>query len=594
MLSLKGSDMGLREVIKKASERPEKIAGLASLPFLGLAGYEFYKLFTHQEKISTLGQAAVFTASVLYWAAVFVGGMAGLKMLGRFACEPEMLQRIKQCKARAGQLQSPEFPETESVHIPLTFKDYLFASTVSGPESIHRHKNAKYGRKNRNPLFLLTAATGYITEKECDDALICIRDALDMLGNKRPSRLLALDEMVGHLVQKIKHFINPDDIFAYIQTAVKSAPVDLRRSWYYITLAKEIAKELDQNKLETYVIDALLATAQQRSDRKKAWRDAFIEMHERFKPRRLGESRNPVWTLESEDSFFSGTFAFKGNPSLKDLENEWRSRFKLEQTLDADAMAPQALDITDEPYKELYVYIMRYLPGELLLDQLLRGDKRGLEKVIPVLARIHARYPTEGLPRTNLEEKTAKKLKSLGMQSAFKYFRPVIEDLQAQPIWAANKDAHPEQWQMLNNPCTDAKVGVLDAEIKEVQPVVLDTANLLYYAGDFTREEREKYAHSHLGSLRKEGTSNPAFSHAYEGTNLLRAVDNAAIFRMLCLIEAWSDPGRPNMQIQRERLVRTACRVIDDLKEHDARYYSKNEKEYNTLKERFPEFLNVA
>ena len=283
---------------------------------------------------------------------------------------------------------------------------------------------------------------------------------------------------------------------------------------------------------------------------------------------------------------------------MEELQNEWHSNLKLGQTLDETAVAPQPLEITEEPYNEMYVYIMRYLPGKLLYDQFLKGDKKGLEKVIPVLARIHARYPTAGLTRLNPEEKTAKKLQALGMQSALKYFRPVTADLQAHPIWAVNKDAHPEQWQMLNNPHTEAKVGVLDTEIKEVQPIVLDIANLLYYAGQFTREEREKYVGGHVSNLRKEGTKihNPTLAQAYDGANgpLLRAVDNAAIFRMLCLIDAWSQPDRPNMRTQRERLVKTALQTIYDLKEHDPKYYSENEKEYKALKERFPEFLNAT
>lgn len=589
--------MGWRDKLKIITKEP-KYAALLTVPMLGVAGWELCK-FMNDNKIPTTTELIATIAKALSPIYVPMAGFCILSTLNRLTYDKETLKKIKKCKEKVKQQQPPEFPETEKARIPITAKDYLFASTISGPESAYRNRNAQYGRKNKNPLFLLTAATGYITEKEYDEALMCVRDALDMLGNKRPSRLFSPGDMIEHLAQRITQYVSPDDIFAYINAAVKSA-TDPKRSWHYITLAKEVAKELNhKNKLEAYVIDALLATTQQRGDRKKAWKDAFIEMHERFKPKRMGESRNPVWALESKDSeFFSGTFAFKGNKSLEELQNEWHSNYKLGQTLDETAVAPQPLDITDEPYNEMYVYIMRYLPGELLYDQLLRLDKKGLEKVIPVLARIHARYPTEGLARLNLEEKTAKKLQSLGMQSAFKYFKPVTEDLQTHPIWAVNKDAHPEQWQMLKNSHTEAKVGVLDTEIKEVQPIVLDIANLLYYIGQFTREEREKYVESHASNLRKEGAKihRPILAQAYDGANglLLRAVDNAAIFRMLCLIEAWSDPDRPNMSIQRDRLVRTALQTIDDLKEHDPKYYSENEREYKALKERFPAFLNAT
>lgn len=589
--------MGWRDKLKIITKEP-KYAALLTIPMLGLAGWELYR-YMNDNKIPTTIELIATIAKVLSPIYAPMAGFCILSTLNRLTYDKETLEKIKKCKERVKQQQPPEFPKTEKARIPITAKDHLFASTISGPESAHRNRNAQYGRKNKNPPFLLTAATGYITEKEYDEALICVRDALDMLGNKRPSRLLAIGDIVEHLAQRITQYVSPDDVFAYINTAVKSA-TDPKRSWHYITLAKEVAKELNhKNKLEAYVIDALLATAQQRSDRKKAWKDAFIEMHQRFKPKRLGESRNPVWTLESKDSeFFSGTFAFKGNKSLEELQNEWHSNLKLGQTLDETAVAPQPLEITEEPYNEMYVYIMRYLPGKLLYDQFLKGDKRGLEKVIPVLARIHARYPTAGLTRLNPEEKTAKKLQALGMQSALKYFRPVTADLQAHPIWAVNKDAHPEQWQMLNNPHTEAKVGVLDTEIKEAQPIVLDIANLLYYAGEFTREEREKYVGGHVSNLRKEGAKihDPTLAQAYDGANgpLLRAVDNAAIFRMLCLIEAWSQPDRPNMRTQRERLVKTALETIDDLKEHDPKYYSENEKEYKALKERFPEFLKAT
>ncbi|MCX6708083.1 MAG: hypothetical protein NTW67_00335 [Candidatus Woesearchaeota archaeon] len=588
------------EFIMKHMNQTATLAGLATFPY---TFYELHKYVTRNPDNTFLGQLKYMAIPV---AASLLTKWGLLTLYCYTREDTNRRTRIgdrKKIKKLWKELESKEHPKITfgpEQRINYSIVDVLRYHSSDFQELTQR------ARETENPFIALDASIRNFSLKagHPDEGYTLFRDALDWMRKRKPklrwkTKAYFLNTKLALYLSK---FLEPRAIENYILGAIYESIINPEQAGQWTELGKLVADKFGSpQKPEMYVFHALLATAQKRSDEKEAWRTAFELIQQTLKPKRLGESRNPVWAVEGQEEskkFFSGTFAFKGNTERYELENEEKSAHKLEEILDKDAIAPEPIYITEEPYNELYVYIMRYLPGELLSNQFLKGDKRGLEKVIPVLARIHARYPTEGLTRLNLEEKTAKKLQSLGMQSALKYFRPVTADLQAHPIWAVNKDAHPEQWQMLNNPHTEAKVGVLDTEIKEVQPIVLDIANLLYYVGQFTREEREKYVGGHVSNLRKEGAKihDQTFAQAYDGANgpLLRAVDNAAIFRMLCLIEAWSDPDRPNMRTQRERLVKTALQTIDDLKEHDTKYYSENETEYKALKERFPEFLKAT
>ncbi|MBW2970038.1 hypothetical protein KY319_02850 [Candidatus Woesearchaeota archaeon] len=455
---------------------------------------------------------------------------------------------------------------------------------------------ARNARKTRNSAQAMYLSVKYISKGKYDEGLILLRDAIDWLEGKRPKSSLTSRPALSlfTIASAGSKLFEPCEAWNYVILAVYEAIRRPEKAWYWSSLGKMVADTFDQQRAEMYIIHSLLATAQKRTDQEQAWQETIALLQEIGKPERLGESKNPVWKLKNNE-FFANTFAFKGNPNRNALEAERTTALKLEEILNGIATVPQPLYITQNEQNNLYTYVMRYLEGELLYDQLENGRKAGLKKVIPVLARILARYPTAELPRVSITEKTAKKLKSLGMPSAYKYFQPVIEDLEMQKIWAANKDAHPEQWQIINHPGINEKVGVLDAEIKEIQPIVLDFANLLYYNGEFTREEREKRVYQLIDEIRKEGANNPKLAHAYEGENrlLLRAVDNAAIFRMLCLLEAW-DESRPKMHSQRERLVKTALESMKDLREHDPKFYTENEQDYDKLKERIPELLNAT
>lgn len=586
MLSLLGSNMGLgRKVLNAITKHPILNGCLSAIATSPWARH----LFSDQ-----------FEPNATYWDKIKWGippltAFATISLATAithcFTTEEEWRTRIgdykikRQLEERLKEQAPPSLPTTATQEV-----DYNIMNMYRNVFRPNIDKLAHEARKTKNPLFALDAAMHYFSSRQkYDEGLILLRDAFEWLGGKRPK--LNLSARMSYFIQTVGFAIGrtflPRKMDSYMLSAALDSILNPTNSWYHSQLGRMMADAIDSpHKKEMYVFHALLALAQNRSDKNEAFRDAFKLLHETCTPRRLGESRYPAWVVEDEEKnkkLFSGTFAFKGNEQRADLQNEWNAALTLEGILGEDAVAPQPLYLTDEPYNGLYVYVMRYLSGELLAKQLKRENKRGLGHVIPVLARILSRYPTEGLPRVDLEQKTYKKLGQLGMQDAMPLFKPVIDDLHAQPVWAVNKDAHPEQWQLLDSPYATAKVGVLDTDIREVQPAILDSANLLEYCGNFQPAERQALISQFAHCLQDE-----KITISGNNTALFRAHSNATMHRALCFIAAWNEKGRNKTQQEKEHVIKNAIRAVHDLKIDDPEYYLQHQQQYDKL----PEFYS--
>jgi hypothetical protein len=579
--------MGENKIVKWLAHTPNApsrngwIAGLGTLP------YFIPKVWQHLEE----NQGSV-TPELLLHAiptmAAFITAYIGTVALHtrtkkENATKKGDYKKVKELKKQLSRTKPPEIPFSGEQKISYKLQDMLKYYYI--PFLRHSAESAeKKARENKNPLLMLDAALKYGGRRQqFDKSLILIRDALEWLGGRKPKISLSTQTMFWHakLALKMARRLDALEPSVYMMSAAYDAIMNPERAWYWSQLGRMITSLSTARKKEMYVFHALLAIAQNRSDQKEAFKDAFHLLHETCTPRRLGESRYPTWTVEDEkgEEFFSGTFAFKGNEKLSDLQNERKGAITLEErVLDETAIAPQPLYITDEPHHGLYIYVMRYLKGELLAHQLKEGNKSGLYKVIPVLARIHARYPTEGLPRMDVEQKTRKKLEQLGLQDAIQLFTPVTRDLQSQTAWAVNKDAHPEQWQIITDPYSEAKVGVLDTDMREVQPVILDSANLFEYCGDFTPAERQALILQFAHCLKEENV------HLNRGiSTLFRAHSNATLHRALCLITAWNEKGRNKTQQEKQHVINNAIRAVNDIQSDDPAYYRQHQESYDKL-----------
>lgn len=576
MLSLQGSTMGLgRKIISALTKHPILNGCLAALATWPIA----YPLFQEQWK-----------PDPTYWEKIrwglppisaFFTVATGTIITKIFTRENDRT-RLSDYKLRRKleeELKSPPTFETKGTQqVSYTLTDLY--TNLFHPDKAAVLKRAK---ETRNPLSALDVAMEYLCLKKYDDGLIVLRDALDMLEGKKPkiSPATKLQRFAHSFGSFLSRNVELRSMEAYMTVAALYSITEPEKSWYWSKLGTLMANALDHpNKTEMHVFHALLAKAQKRSDLETACKDAFTAMRQTCTPRRIGESRHPAWILETKKAkeFFSGTFAFKGNENREEFENEWNAALKLESILDETAIAPQPIYITDRPHDGLYVYIMRYLEGELLEEQLKKENKSGLFKVIPVLARILSRYPTKGLDRVDIAEKTYKKLAQVGMQDAMHLFKPVIDDLQAQKDWKINKDAHPGQWQMINDPYITARVGVLDTDIREVQPAILDAANLLEYCGTFQPAERQAFVLEIANNLKEEGVD-------IRGKNLFKTYNNAALFRVLCALVALNEKGRNKTREEIEHLAKNGIRAAHDMRRDAPEYYEQNREKYDKLPE---------
>ena len=576
--------MGLADLLAKNIRWVSGIAALLPLPYCIRHHWEY--------KNNTYPDDTIFGEALCYWPSL----AAALTVnIGIFAStlyrrtNLEHYKKIKKLKAQLKQQTPPTIAPRETVQIPYKLKDFLWLA-YRKPE-----KNAERARQQKNPLIALDAAIMLLSSKP-DEAFAVLRDASDWLEGKKP--VLTLATKLQLFCQEFTYKTMPTLDVCGVSTFLFRALYDSIRcpenAWYWSTLGKIVADTTGKYKKEMYAFHALLATAQQRSDQKEAWEDTFNLLHQTCKPERIGESRNLVWKIKDESKqFLSDTCVFKANKKRTELEKEWQATLNLERILDDNAVAPQPLYITETPYQDLYVYVMRSLNGELLYDQFAKGDYSGLNSVKKVLARILARYPTTGLQPIDIEKKHEDKLYALDIpkelaNDIISHLRPVNRALQENAVLVPNKDGHPEQWQILNIPYLKARVGVLDAEINNLHPAINEAVNLLEYAGELSPEERRLHASTLMEELRKEGraTNNKELAQAYEDNTLLeRAYNNSVIHRAISWASAWSDPERPTMHKKRGEQINKALRAIAE--QEKTAYYEEYRIDYEALRRDF-------
>jgi len=421
-------------------------------------------------------------------------------------------------------------------------------------------------------------------------AFNALRELTDTLG-KQPKAIGWLGLITNYFYQfeKITAPLSIRSIHTYIDKSVRALFRKPEQAWYQTELGKRVAHDLDiPFKTELYLAHALLANSQQRSDEQQAWNDFFSMLNDQEEWEWIGETRNKLWKL---DGFSAETVFVKGNINRDALLAERQATETLEGILEQDAVVPSSLYVSEEPYQGYYAYAMRHLSGETLYEQLERNEKGALTDVVEVLAKIHARYPTAELTRVNIDEKTKSKLYAPELnipqdlaQTILSHYMPVKRAVTENAIWAAVKDAHPENW------IIGDQIGVIDAEISHTAPVTFDLANLLEYQDVFTRQEKRSYVLHYARHLRQEGEDpvKEDFARAYEDDKLLmRAYSNSVIHRVICLVSAWSSPERTRMQTQRRAAVNRAVQAIDDLKQEDKEYYAQYEHDYVELKKSF-------
>ncbi len=585
--------MGWKKLLRTVTSKPDLHAIGVAMPFLGLTGYEFWKLFTNRNEIQTVEEGLLFASKVFSPMLAYVGSALALRVFRRATYDSSTLERIAGCAQRVKQQEVPHFQDSGTVEITANLKDFAFNAVVGNDSpAMNRKRYAEYGRKNKHPGFLHEAAVGYLYEKEFDEGLLCLRDALDLLGGKRPK--LNWKHRIGMPVDlaglAFDRFSRPDAIELYLLTAGLYALSAPEKAWYYSKLAKEIATELNQLKKEAHVFDSLLATAQKRTDTESCWGETFKLLLQTGQPERIGESRNPVWVLKDEGKqFFSSTFAFKGNKDRNALVNEQAAMETIDDIVAGDGQTAKVLHITPEPYNGYYAYCMRYAAGETLHDRILKNDCSAVPKVTQLLAKILARYPTTGLQTIDIEKKTKDKLYApeLGIPTdlankILAHIGPVNRAITEHAVITINKDGHPQQWQIGK----DASITVLDGEITYTHPAILESANLYAYTKNLALVDEQAYVILFANALRQQGTqlSNPALSKAYSENNILfRAYHNGVIHRALCWVSAWSDPERPTMRAKRADAIQRAIVSIERLDHNDQKYYNDYKEDYQEL-----------
>ncbi len=494
--------------------------------------------------------------------------------------------RIQQCIERVRQRQKPIFPDAEQTSLKFGFLGWLYGTFAGGNGTVADRKlNAWYGRKYNNSGFLLNASYGYIENKEYDEGLICLRDALDLLHGKKAKLSIAMTagRTLTTAALAIDRNLHPDKIETYLLAAAMYAPDLPERAWHWSTLAKELAREFNHPlKKEIYLFDALLATAQKRTDEKQTWKEAIDELRNEPIWERLGETRTIVRVLKN-NKFFAQTLVFKERESRPAILTEVGAIKILEETV-KDITVPQILYVSDDKHEGRYAYVMRYVEGETLYDKLLKGDKRAMPKVVTALAKIHAHY-TPKAKELNLEERLQEKLadehfnipKQIA-QTITTNYKPVFKAITNNACWVWNKDAHPENW------IISKKIGVIDCEADHLVPATLDLANLLEYGEFFTHEEKKKYVQQYAHDYTKE--TRPL-------TITMSAYYNSVIHRMLSLASAWSSPERKKMQLQRKQAMHRAIEAIKYIAKEDNTYYSEHHEEYGRLQQAFEQLKAI-
>jgi len=582
--------MGGKAFIEKLTRSPAASAWITALGLMPNALSKMNSYMDNDPEHTFPGALKYFTipvaASILaYIVTVFVHERADEKTAeartrwGDFA-------RIRGLKKQMG--QAPKVLTQGEKELKYSFLDFVRFDQQNAQSLDNRRHTTS------NPLHTMDTAIKYAAEDNFDESLVCIRDALDSLEGRRPKLgiLTKLHYTYRNFIYSFSQMTLARSVENYILRAIQDSIVNPERAWHRSELGRKVADEFNHSlRKEMYLFHALLATAQRRNDAEQSWEDAFGLLSQE-EPARVGESRNPVWVYKPKKhkKFFSTSTAFKGNKKREELGSMFNATLTLERILEGRVAVPTPVYISSNTWRDHYVYIERWLPGKTLYEELQQDDKNMIAKAIPPLARIHAKYPTNGLPKLNLEEKIRSKLydSELGLpkelsNAIYRSIKPVVRALEEHAFWAVNKDHHPENIQHLEFPHNGVEIGILDAEIKELHPSILDCVNTLAYVGEFSHQETGLHAYIYADELRKEGIKD-----AYEDYGVrTRAFNNGIIYRSICWLTAWSAPDRKTMHKERPRLVKNILRAIEDEKSEDLNYYEQYKEEYDTMRKSF-------
>jgi|GEM_PF-3841664 len=507
-----------------------------------------------------VGGFGAFTGTTLLtiWAQNFARNLGGLS--------------IK--KIEKGTLKSePTFQFKGEKEIKYNLIDYARLFFAKNPQSV-----AKIARKTKNPLIALDAMILYSGKyDDFSEGITLLRDAFDWLEEKEPKLSLStkLSQFNQSFAFSFARFFNPYQTEMYLLQAMHASITNPKKAYYWSEIARSIAKETNKLVQESYLLHALLATAQKRTDEETAWEDALTYCDTIGARSYIGESQNPVWKIEKSE-LLKSTIVLKSDAHKENLELERKGAKNLEKILE-NAKPPTPLFISNTPFEGNYIYVMRTAEGELLYDRLESNNKTGINYVEETLAQIHAKYPLDGLSKLNLEQKIHKKIKDLKLDEDFAKAliistEPVRKAINETGKFCAAKDAHPENWIMAHT------VYVLDTLFKEIQPTSLDLANLYNYGAHFTSEQKRERVmnyNSLFSKYAKEETKSAQL--------IFREYWNAEIQRAIDLSAAWMTPRRKGRHKHIIPLLERAQFSIQNIKQDDNSYFEQNKKEYDSL-----------
>jgi len=547
-------------------------ASIASVPLV------IYSAFQHRD-----ARNFALTASPLWAFPVF--SLLG-RVLSAFTHETPERQRTrfgdyKIIRDLESRLEEPTVVFDGVQNVGVRLKDFISELKDDSPSGLQ-----KLASSSENPATAIDAAIRYIEKGEFDESLLCIRDAFDYLKGREPSLsayFAGFDLAAFGCFLNRKLFVR--DMRVYMISAALAAVRRPKKAWYYSALGKKVADTFNTPyRKEMYVFDALLATAQHRSDEQVSWSEAFKVLQDNPFWQRVGESRSIVKVLKNSP-FFSKTLIFKESKSRKLLEKGAKDYLTLAERV-SDIAVPTPLYISSEPNAEgRYTLVMRLLPNKNLLECRKEGKKIPLEAVVEKLAEIHARMPKE-LPEMKLAYRLRSKLlvKEFGIShkqalNIVKNYRPVYNAIRENAVWVYNKDAHLENWLDCNG-----KLGVIDCEAEYLVPAHYDLANVFGLDNDISLLRLGAYMNKYLDKAKLEGLP-------VNSVTFVRGFYNSFIDRMLSFSSAWSSPSRPGLHGERKAAISRAVRAIDIIRLVDIEYYEANKYSYDALQ---LELLNIS
>lgn len=367
-------------------------------------------------------------------------------------------KKVVKLKSYLQSQNPPKFNRKEAQQVKGSFVESLTTLTNLFSDSSDYIKNA--AMKTQSPSLLMDAARRLFDKLQYDEGMDFVRRAIDLSKGRQVgtrSIFQSLYLLNVRLAAFLARTLVPHDVTNYMFSSAYYALTNPQKAWYFSQLGKLVADEFNSPfRKEMYVFDALLASAQGRSDEEQAWKEA-IGLVRQDPMERLGESRTIVRRI-ANSPFFANTFLFKERESLEALVRERQNCEELAELL-PDAAVPKPLYLTQVPENGLHYLVLRFLPGETLYAMLQRGDKSAMLQVIKTLAQIHARFKPD-LPVANIREKLEERLIEFGpIRTQIRAnYTPIIASLDKIPlVW--NKDAHPENWQI------SERIGVLDCEV---------------------------------------------------------------------------------------------------------------------------------